>query len=108
MSLQRGVLGNAIRSARIRQGLTHEQLAERLDITPTHLKHIESEHRRPSLEVLLKIMEYLHFSLDSLVFPSTQSALWTETEQLLSNCTESQMRIVNDLIRSLLRNYESK
>ncbi|MGM9649951.1 MAG: helix-turn-helix domain-containing protein [Butyricicoccaceae bacterium] len=106
MSLCRGTLGNAIRSARIRQGLTHEELAEQLDITPTHLKHIESEHRRPSIEVLLKIMECLHLSLDALVFasPSESSELRRETELLLYSCDERELRIINDLIHSLLRN----
>lgn len=106
MSLQRGVLGNAIRTARIRAGYTHEELAELLDITPTHLKHIESEHRRPSVEVLLNMMELLHLSLDSLVFPQSQEqiALIQETYHLLAGCTETELHIVNDLVRSLIKN----
>lgn len=106
MSLQRGVLGNAIRTARIRAGYTHEELAELLDITPTHLKHIESEHRRPSVEVLLNLMELLHLSLDALVFPQTEerSELIQDTCQLLTSCTESELHVIDDLTRSLIKN----
>ena len=35
-------LGEAIRAARMRKGLTQEALAELLDITPIHLKNMES------------------------------------------------------------------
>lgn len=106
MSLQRGVLGNAIRTARIRAGYTHEQLAELLDITPTHLKHIESEHRRPSIEVLLNIMELLYLSLDALVFPQSQkqTELIQDTYHLLTGCTEAELHVIDDLTRSLIKN----
>ncbi|MDO4174721.1 MAG: helix-turn-helix transcriptional regulator [Eubacteriales bacterium] len=110
MSLERGVLGNAIRNARIRQGLTHEELAEMLNITPTHLKHIESEHRRPSIEVLLNLMKYLHLSLDALVFSHSedqQSFLLQDTCHLLASCTESELHIINDLTHSLLKYREN-
>lgn len=52
--LEEGILGNSIRTARIKKGLPQEQLAELAGITPTHLKHIESEHRKPSIEVMNK------------------------------------------------------
>ncbi len=106
MGLQRGVLGNAIRTARIKAGYTHEELAELLDITPTHLKHIESEHRRPSIEVLLHIMELLHLSLDSLVFPQSEEkhAVIRDIYHLLMGCTEKELQIIDDLVHSLIRN----
>ena len=47
-----GLLGNTIRQARLNCKMTQEELAEAVQITPTHLKHIESEHRKPSIEVL--------------------------------------------------------
>ena len=42
--MEQGLLGNTIRQARIDNNMTQEQLAELVQITPTHLKHIESEH----------------------------------------------------------------
>ena len=42
-------LGNAIRNARISRNLSQEDFSEMIGISPTHLKHIESEHRKPSI-----------------------------------------------------------
>ena len=61
-------LGEAIRSARMRKGLTQEALAELLDITPIHLKNMESSRRKPSVPLLFQMMEILDFSVDALVF----------------------------------------
>lgn len=47
-----GLLGDTIRQARMDNKMTQEQLAEAINISPTHMKHIESEHRKPSVDVL--------------------------------------------------------
>ena len=41
MSMETRALGDAIRAARMKKGLTQDALSELLDITPTHLKNIE-------------------------------------------------------------------
>lgn len=69
MGAERKELGEAIRAARIRKGLTQEALSELLDITPVHLKNIESSRRKPSVPLLFALMELLDFSVDALVFP---------------------------------------
>ena len=43
MSVTNLALGNAIKEARMKQNLSQEILAEMIGISPTHLKHIESE-----------------------------------------------------------------
>lgn len=69
MGAERRELGEAIRTARMRKGLTQEALSELLDITPIHLKNIESSRRKPSVPLLFALMELLDFSVDALVFP---------------------------------------
>ena len=69
MSAEIRELGEAIRAARMRKGLTQEALAELLDITPIHLKNMESSRRKPSVPLLFQMMEILDFSVDALVFP---------------------------------------
>ena len=61
-------LGNAIRSARMSRGISQEYLAEILDVTPTHIRHIESGHRKPSIELLFQLAQMLDLSLDALIF----------------------------------------
>ena len=52
MDLPRGLLGSAIKRARLDKNLTQEKLAEIINITPMHMKQLESERRNPSVEVL--------------------------------------------------------
>lgn len=105
--LEKGILGNAIRNARIKIGLSQEELAELVGITPTHLKHIESEHRKPSIEVLFRLVQTLHISLDNILFHKRELRLEKiqEIENLLSICSEKDLQIINDLILSLLKNH---
>ena len=42
-------LREAIRNERKNKRITQEELAEMLEVSPTHVKHIESGHRKPSI-----------------------------------------------------------
>ena len=75
-------LGEAIRAARMRKGLTQEALAELLDITPIHLKNIEGSRRKPSVPLLFSLMELLDFSVDALIFPGREEGDVVHTEGL--------------------------
>ncbi len=105
MPLEKGNLGNTIRTHRIQQGITQEELAEMVDITPTHLKHLESEHRNPSIEVLFRLTTVLNMSLDNLLFTNQvqESTEYKELSLLLSKCTTAELQIVSDLAHSLLK-----
>ena len=103
--MEQKILGNAIRSARIKNGLSQESLAELIGTTPTHLKHLESEHRKPSIEVLFKLCKTLHFSLDSIIFETDfRNTYKKEIVLLLNECNDNELRIIQDLIHSLLKN----
>ena len=103
--LQKGMLGNAIRHARMEQKLSQEALSEMVGITPTHLKHIESEHRKPSVEVLFRLVQILHLSLDSLFLePKTEEKkrLSGAIDLMLNQCDEKQLKIVAALLDAML------
>lgn len=95
--MKKGLLGNTIRQARIDNKYTQEELAEKIGITATHLKHIESEHRKPSIEVLFSLASELHFSLDALLLPlSEDSQHQKKTHEILSLlnlCTNDELDI---------------
>lgn len=105
--MEKGKLGNAIRQSRIENNLTQEELAEMVGITPTHLKHIESEHRKPSIEVLFKFATYLHLSLDSLLFTSNDGSerlqQYREIELLLQDCSSRELRAILAALRELVK-----
>ena len=89
-------LGPAIKAARNNMHLSQEKLAELVDITPTHLKHIESGHRKPSIDVLFRIVSVLHMSIDDLIFPEQQnkSQKYRKAQILLSECDEHQLEVI--------------
>ena len=106
--IDRIALGAAIRAARLKKGLTQEQLAETAEITPTHEKHIESGHRLPSVEVLFSIAQALDLSLDNVVFPEQEVGNVTakELQVMLNQSTGPELAILLDVARSLVRNRD--
>jgi transcriptional regulator with XRE-family HTH domain len=103
--LEKGELGSAIRAARLEKHLSQEELAELVGITPTHVKHIESEHRKPSIELLYRLVRTLNLSLDTLFFPERADGLETyrKTERLMRQCNEKQLQILYATIEAMLR-----
>ena len=106
--IDRIALGAAIRTARLKKGYTQEQLAELVEVTPTHEKHIESGHRLPSVEVLFSIAQALDMSLDNVIFPEQEagSGRVREIQIMLHQCSEGELSVLLDVSRSLLRNRE--
>ena len=51
----------------MKAGLTQEQMAERCEISTSFLSHIERGTRKLSLETAVKIADYLHVSMNSLI-----------------------------------------
>ena len=92
-------LGEAIRAARMRKGLTQEALAELLDITPIHLKNIEGSRRKPAVPLLFSLMELLDFSVDALIFPGREEGDVVHTEGLSEEEREAVARLVDVMRR---------
>lgn len=99
MSADMRALGESIRAARMRKGLTQEALAELLDITPIHLKNIESSRRKPSVPLLFALMKLLDFSVDALVFPERREGGVIHTGGLTEEESEAVERLVDVLRR---------
>lgn len=108
MDFSNYTLGEHIKTARIKKGFSQEAFAEMLDITPTHVKHIESGHRKPSIEILFKIAAQLDMSIDNVIFPQTDDLIKkssiNEIHNLLTKCSHNELAIITDLIVSLLKN----
>ena len=105
MELPRGLLGSAIKKARLGKNLTQEKLAEIINITPMHMKQLERERRNPSVEVLYRLVYALDLSLDSL-FSSQDN----NTQELrntinlgLNRCNEHELQVVYATIEALLK-----
>ena len=61
-------IGCRVRKYRKLKGFSQEQLAEKVDISPTHMSHIETGLTKLSLKVLVDLAVALDTSTDSLLF----------------------------------------
>lgn len=91
------VLGDAIRSARMKKGYTQEALSELLGITLVHLANIEGSRRKPSVPLLFQMMELLDFSVDALVFPERGTQDVIHTNGLTDRQREALARLVDSI-----------
>lgn len=88
-------IGKLVKDGRERKHISQEAFAEMLGISATHVKHIESEHRKPSIEVLIAITKILNLSLDEWIFPENiENPVYNEANRLLRNRNDSQLRIL--------------
>ena len=63
-------MSRAIKSARIKKGMTQEEAAEKLGVPPTTLNKYESGARFPSGKVLAKMSKLFKVPLDELIMTS--------------------------------------
>ena len=70
MELDYKAIGKRIRIARINNELTQEELAEKVNISPTHLSNIERGVRTSSLDTIVTLVELLDVSIDYIIFGS--------------------------------------
>lgn len=99
-------IGEAIKFARIDKRVTQEELAEILNVTPTHVKHLESGHRKPSIPVLFAIAKTLNMSVDNIIFAekTKNDKLMTDIINAAKQLNDSQLNVVLDLINSIIKN----
>jgi len=103
MSIPHGILGNAIKKARLDKNLTQEKLAELIGITPMHVKQLESERRNPSVDVLYKLVSVLDLSLDNLFSDNKDSKRELMSKILLSlgHCSVREMEVAYATIEAM-------
>ena len=97
-------LGSILKAARKAKGLTREQLAETMNITPRYLMSIENENKKPSYDVLFRLVRELGISADTIFYPELESKS-SELEQLsklLCLCDEYQISVIKATLKALL------
>lgn len=68
------LLGDAVRSARLSNGLTQEELAARARIHVTYLSGLERGRRNPTLLIMVRLAEALGVPLSSLLHVPEQKS----------------------------------
>ncbi|MCD7812417.1 MAG: helix-turn-helix domain-containing protein [Ruminococcus sp.] len=95
------LIGDKIREARKKAGLTQWQLAEKVFVSESYIALIESNKRNPSMSVLTKLAEVLNITTDHIVFDTSSrntDSFTLEWQKLIENRTpeeiESALKIV--------------
>lgn len=99
-------LGHLLKSARKDKGLTREQLAEIINITPRYLMSIENENKKPSYDVLYRLIRELSIPADKIFYPES-SQTHTSVDQLvrlLLLCNERDLKIITSTTKAILEN----
>lgn len=63
--------GLAIKAARMKQGLTREQVGAKIEIDPRYLTNIENKGQHPSLQVFYDLVTLLNVSVDEIFLPTS-------------------------------------
>lgn len=96
MKLDYKAIGKRIKVARIRMGITQEQLADRVSVPPTHLSNIEIGSSRVSLTTIVKIANVLNVTIDDLLCDNLvkeHSQFEQNMKSLMNGCNDHVVHI---------------
>ena len=97
------LIGDRIRDARKKAGLTQLQLADRIFVSESYIALIESNKRNPSTAVLSKIAEVLNLTTDHILFEASSRTLDSYTldwQKLIENRSPQEIETALQLLRS--------
>jgi len=89
-------LSDVIKQARLKYGLSIEGLADRIGVSERHLYRIENENKKPSYEVLFKLIRELSISPDLIFYPDETNEMSDPNSLLhmLQKCDPRSIEVV--------------
>lgn len=103
-------IGQRIKTARQKRGLTQADLGERVGCSNNHLSHVEIGQTKVSLSMLLKIsfeLDYdLNFFLTGTPYASKNSLIHSDIANKLEQCNTSTLLAVSKIIDILLEQQD--
>ena len=97
-------LGDIIKAARQKSGLTIEELAKRVDVTDRYIYKIENEGKKPSFDVLYNLIRELGITPDLIFYPERYEEE-SEIEDLirrLYSCDERSLEVLRATASALI------
>jgi len=85
--------GNNLKAARIEKGISQGNLAELMEIHPTHVSRYERNQTVPSVDVVKKFADILEISTDKLIYGSESEKIKDkiQDEELLNMFSKLQL-----------------
>lgn len=103
-------LGEIVKSARTKADMTVETLANKVGVTERFIYRIENEGKKPSYEILYKLIRELAIVPDQIFFPEKQikDSEMENLVRMLYNCDERSMQIIKATIKAALDSQPNK
>ena len=100
--------GRTLRRGRKKYGYSQELIAERAGISQRYLAAIENDKRRPSLKVLVKVVNSIGASFDEILGTSyiEVSETAVRISRLISQCGQRDQELVLTLVDQMLNKKE--
>ena len=101
--------GLAIKEARMKQGLTREQVGTMIEIDPHYLTNIENKGQHPSLQVFYDLVSLLNVSVDEFLLPASDLEKSTRRRQLekrLDNLSDKDLVIMESVADGIIKSKE--
>ena len=97
-------LGDAVKSARIRQGLTQKQVADDLSIDDRTLTNIECNRGNPKMEILYPLIRVLRVNPCEIFYPeiSRSSPILQELRLLIEDCNEEEAAALIPIFKTII------
>ena len=98
-------LAERLKECRMKNGLSRETVAKKIQISPSTLADYENGQRQPSLEVIFRLSGHYHCSTDYLLGKSE------DEPQVILDVTEleeDELQVIKDMIQILKSKHPKK
>ena len=104
------ILGNVVRDARARSGITQSELASMIDAANRTVLNIENGLGNPKLEVLYPLLRALKIDSRTIFNPEMlkESPELDRLRMLINDCSEGEAEMLFPVVESILRVLRSK
>ena len=104
MQNQHEILGEIIKNARAKADMTVEILANKVGVTERFIYRIENEGKKPSYEILYKLIRELAIVPDQIFFPEkqVQESEMESLVRMLYSCDERSIQVIKATIKAAL------
>lgn len=95
-------LGSRIRQVRKERHLSQNELAEMLQISPSHMSDIENGKKNIGIDIFMRITEALQISADWLLrtdIPNVNVIQNQEAYEILSDCSTTEVQAILEMMR---------
>lgn len=104
-------IGRAMREARLCEGWTQEEAAEKLGIEQPYYQRLERNGQYPGIDLFYRIVRLFQLSVDELFFPNVKpakSGRRKRMEAMLDRLDDAELLVVEGAVKGILRMKEEK